>query len=152
MRKPLRVWMFYWVPAFAGKTNVGFLHSLCRRNDGCWFFAQSLKRRVQEILARHVLHAATLAGLDVLLGFCFRRKDGCWFFAQSLKRRVQEILARHVLHAATLAGLDVLLGSCFRRKDECWFFAQSLPQERRMLVFCTVSAAGMTDVGFLHSL
>ena len=110
MRKPLRVWMFYWVPAFAGKTNVGFLHSLCRRNDGCWFFAQSLKRRVQEILARHVLHAATLA------------------------------------------GLDVLLGSCFRRNDECWFFAQSLPQERRMLVFCTVSAAGMTNVGFLHSL
>ena len=28
MRKPLRVWLFYWVPAFAGTTNVGFLHSL----------------------------------------------------------------------------------------------------------------------------
>ncbi len=50
------------------------------RQDG-WC---GLKRRVQEILARHVLHAATLAGLDVLLGSCFRRKDGCWFFAQSL--------------------------------------------------------------------
>ena len=32
MRKPLRVWVFYWVPAFAGTTNVGFLHSLESRN------------------------------------------------------------------------------------------------------------------------
>ena len=30
--KPLRVWLFYWVPAFAGTTNVGFLHSLESRN------------------------------------------------------------------------------------------------------------------------
>ena len=28
MRKPLRVWLFYWVPAFAGTTNIEFLHSL----------------------------------------------------------------------------------------------------------------------------
>ena len=26
--KPLRVWLFFWVPAFAGTTNVRFLHSL----------------------------------------------------------------------------------------------------------------------------
>ena len=26
--KPLRVWLFYWVPAFAGTTILGFLHSL----------------------------------------------------------------------------------------------------------------------------
>ena len=32
MRKPLRVWLFYWVPAFAGTTNIEFLHSLASRN------------------------------------------------------------------------------------------------------------------------
>ena len=94
--KPLRVWLFYWIPAFetvqktslgyaggkpnplnppyqgdfplnsplirgargvknderwvsctvsfAGMTNIGFLHSLFRRNDKYWFFAQSLSQ------------------------------------------------------------------------------------------------------------
>ena len=30
--KPLRVWLFYWVPAFAGTTILGFLHSLVAAN------------------------------------------------------------------------------------------------------------------------
>ena len=178
---------------------------------------------VQEILARHALHAETLAGLAILLGSCFRRNDECWFFAQSRKQETnppsflrrqestsqtshrhnnarvrmstwsaQSCLDSHlqdcarnprqaVLAVETLAGLAILLGSCFRRNDECWFFAQSrkqetnppsflrrrlckkpspgcvscgnpcgfvgftgflLSQERRMLVFCTVSKAG----------
>ena len=38
------------------------------------------------------------------------------------------------------------------KNDERWVFAQSLSQERRILGFCTVSFAGTTILGFLHSL
>ncbi len=37
-----------------------------------WIYA---KETVQETLARHALHAETLAGLAILLGSCFRRND-----------------------------------------------------------------------------
>ena len=53
---------------------------------------------------------------------------------------MQESLARSRYMWKTLAGLVVLLDSCFRRKD-------GAVQERRMLVFCTVSQAGTTDIG-----
>ena len=42
-RKPLRIWLFYWVPAFAGTTHIGFLaQSLelvkAAKVDGVGFF------------------------------------------------------------------------------------------------------------------
>ena len=74
---------------------------------------------------------------------------------------VQETLARHALHAEhptpnplnppcqgdLSLNSPLIRGARGVRNDEYWIFAQSLSQERRMLVFCTVSMARKKFVG-----
>ena len=67
-RKPLRVWLFYWIPASAGMTNIGLLHSLLRRNDGEGRRNDGEGRR-NDREEREGIRGA-------------RECDSCWLFAQ----------------------------------------------------------------------
>ena len=137
--KPLRVWLFYWVPAFAGTTNVGF-------------FAQSRKQKSS--LAVVPAKAGTQSNkcpLQNLTIFNSHRQFSIINYQLSINRRpfsisnsqlpietVQQTLARsrHMrepqpnplnppyqgdfsLNSPLIRGVRGV------RKDECWIFAQS---------------------------
>ncbi len=51
--KPLPVWLFFWVPAFAGTTNVGFLHSLEGRNPENSLFHCCSRNRHSRLIATY---------------------------------------------------------------------------------------------------
>ena len=102
--KPLRVWLFYWVPAFAGTTILGFLHSLFR---GC-----------AKILVR------------------LR-----WWKTQPPKSPLSGGLSTQFPPDKGGFPLNspLIRGARGVKNDERW-------------VSCTVSFAGTTILGFLHSL
>ena len=126
--KPLRVWLFYWVPASAGTTNIEFLHSLISAGAELDLTRFSVLNRFADIgcYSTHfaIRNACGAAESDMLehsyIGSCARNPARLRHWRKTLRVCV-------LYWVPACAGTTILgfLHSLLRRNDECWIFAQS---------------------------